>query len=392
MQDFPQKLIKFLFIFSLAWLVLSLFGIGEKPKTYSDDLVFFAKESYSIGTTIGIEVLNNTEKSMAIANDCTKTPLITKKYLNGAWETISAERKPNRNCANTVEIPAHEKRVFSYGDQSYELFGKAGKYRIEVLNNGKEFYHEFTITEPGFFTNLWNVLVYAPIYNLLFWLLKVLPGHSLGWAIISLTIIVKTALLVPNHKALKSQKALQKIQPELQAVKEKFKGDQAKIAQATMEIWKKHKVNPAGSCLPILLQFPFLIAMFITLKQGLSANHAFFLYDALKGFDHSLVQTQFLGMDLLQFGPWYLAGVVGGLQFFQMKLSFAQAKKPETGSSDMMADQMQMMNKMFQYMMPIMITLFTVTVPAGVGMYWGISTLYAIGQQQAVNKIMNKIV
>ena len=99
-------------------------------------------------------------------------------------------------------------------------------------------------------------------------------------------------------------------------------------------------------------------------------------------------------MDLAQNGPVLLAVSIGLAQFFQMKLSFAHMNKPKSDvkkkgeTPDMMAMQMQMMNKMFTYVMPVLVGFFTLTFPAGVGIYWGVSTLFAIGQQQFVNKLM----
>jgi YidC/Oxa1 family membrane protein insertase len=390
-----QKISQFLFIFILSWLILTLLGVGQQPKTYTDDVVLFAKDSYSVGSSVDITILNNTNKEIKVPNDCSKTPLITEKYHNGAWELIATERKNGElNCVNPVTIPAHEKRIFSYANESFKLFGNIGKYRINIENQDKTFSHEFEVNPPGFFKTLWNAFVYKPIYNLLIWLVDVIPGHSLGIAIVLLTIIVKIILLLPNHKALKSQKALQKVQPELQKIKDKYKGDQAQIAQETMKLWKKHKVNPAGSCLPLLLQFPFLIAIFFVLQDGLSESNVYYLYDVLKGFDYSLISSSFLSMDLAQNGPVLLAVSIGLAQFFQMKLSFAHMNKPKSDvkkkgeTPDMMAMQMQMMNKMFTYVMPVLVGFFTLTFPAGVGIYWGVSTLFAIGQQQFVNKLM----
>ena len=99
-----------------------------------------------------------------------------------------------------------------------------------------------------------------------------IPGHNLGWAIILLTLIIKLILLAPNQKALKAQKQMQKIQPQLDALKKKYANDQQKLAAETMEIWKKYKINPMSSCLPMLIQFPILIALFILLLRIYSSE------------------------------------------------------------------------------------------------------------------------
>ncbi len=387
-----QKISRFLFFFATAWLILNFLGVGKKPVEYTDDVVILAKDKYTIRSAITVDVFNNTDKEISIDNNCEIIPLKVEIYRNGEWGEISERRVSSENCTDPLIIPSKEKRVFSYANESDKLFGEVGKYRISIPYEGKLFSHEFEIKPLGIFKSTWVLIVYKPIYNLLIWLVSVLPGHSLGFSIIILTILVRLVLLVPNHKALKNQKVMQKVQPELQAVKEKYKGDQAKIAQETMAIWKKHKVNPAGSCLPILLQFPVLIAVFFVMKSGLSHNNMYLLYDMFQGFDYSIINPDFFGINLTHKALWYIAIIVGGLQFLQMKLSFPKQKLSEKSKDDekggIMELQMKMMSKMFTYVMPVMIAFFTLSMPAGVGMYWAISTLFSIGQQYFINKIL----
>ena len=390
-----QKFIQFFLVFLVSWSILSLFGVGTvEEKKYTDDIVFFAENEYQLGASVKVTILNNMDKGLSIENECKKTPLVTEKYNNGKWELIKTDRKKGfDNCKNPVIIPPHEKRLFSYEEESYALFGQEGKYRINIQSDSKLFSHEFYIVAPGFFKTLWNILIYKPILNLLVFLIEVSPGHSLGIAVIILTIIIKVLLLVPNHKALKSQKALQKIQPKIQAIKEKYKDDQAKLAQETMALWKKHKVNPAGACLPILLQFPFLIAIFFVIQNGLSENNIYLLYENLKNFDYNIIQPMFLYMDLTDPGTVFLGATVGILQYFQMKLSFKNQQQNNTQSitelaekGEMMQAQMQMMTKTFTYVLPVFIFIFIMTLPGAVGLYWGVSTVFAVVQQQVINK------
>src|SRR3989339_407748 len=99
--------------------------------------------------------------------------------------------------------------------------------------------------------------------------IEVMPGHSLALAIIILTLIIRTILLVPSQHAIKSQKKLQEIQPKLEEIKKKYAGNQEKIAMETMKVWQENKVNPMGSCLPLLVQFPIMIALFYAVKYGI---------------------------------------------------------------------------------------------------------------------------
>ena len=206
--------------------------------------------------------------------------------------------------------------------------------------------------------------------------------------IILLTLIIKIILLGPNHKALKAQKAMQKVQPQLDALKIKYKNDSQRLAQETMEIWKKYKVSPMSSCLPMLIQFPILIALFYVVKGGLDVINPALLYNTLKGVDLTTINPNFLGIiDLTTVSIIALPIIVGGMQFYQMRLTLgskAQTKMPAVKEGQ--PNPMPMMNKMMQYFMPILIAVFVASLPAAVGFYWGTSTLFGIGQQLVVNR------
>ena len=116
-------------------------------------------------------------------------------------------------------------------------------------------------------TNIFNVVLYRPLFNFLVLIYNYLPGHDFGLAIIVLTLVIRLVLYPSSIKSSKSQKALSELQPKIQELKEKHKGDKEKQARATMELYKKEKINPFGGCLPTLIQFPFLIALFLIFKN-----------------------------------------------------------------------------------------------------------------------------
>ena len=173
---------------------------------------------------------------------------------------------------------------------------------------------------------------------------------------------------------------MQEIQPRIEKIKEKHKGDQQKIAMETMAIWKDAKVSPFGSCLPILLQFPVLIALFYVIQRGLNPDNAFLLYANYANLNLSNIDTNFLNiLELTKVNFYVLPLVIGGLQFFQMKLAMGK-KNIKAGN------EMAMATNMMTYVMPVMIAVFTASMPAGVGLYWGVSTIYGIVQQIVVNR------
>jgi YidC/Oxa1 family membrane protein insertase len=92
---------------------------------------------------------------------------------------------------------------------------------------------------PGGFRTLLTTIFYNPIYNFFVALLTFLPGHSLGWAIVIITLIIRLILLVPQHHMLQSQKKLQLIQPKIKEIQAKYKDDQAKLGMEMLELYKK---------------------------------------------------------------------------------------------------------------------------------------------------------
>ena len=102
--------------------------------------------------------------------------------------------------------------------------------------------------------------------------------QNFGISIIIATIIVRIILLPLTLKQDKSMKAMKKIQPELEALKEKYGNDKQLLNQKTMELYQKHKVNPAGGCLPLIIQLPILFALFGVLRGGIIPEDSKFLW------------------------------------------------------------------------------------------------------------------
>src|SRR3989338_65550 len=109
---------------------------------------------------------------------------------------------------------------------------------------------------------LFNTILVQPLFNLLVFFYNLIPGHDLGMAIIVLTVVIKLVLYPLSRQSIRSQKALKDLQPKMDALKKQYKDNKEKQAKAMMELYKTEKVNPLSSCLPLLIQLPFLIAVF----------------------------------------------------------------------------------------------------------------------------------
>lgn len=384
----------FLIIFlAINYLMRNCVNKEEDLPAAAGNLIFTTTENeYSRYETVTVKIINNTESAITIPNECPEEPFTVYRYEQNNWvkKTVS----PELNCENKQDLilPPQDKKIIPYNNWNHAIFSEMGRYKIEFItkikNEEKTFTtNEFLVVKEGIIKQLGVALFYRPIYNGLIFLAKIMPKHDIGLAIIILTILIRTILLIPSQRAMKSQRRMQEIQPRLEKIKEKYKGDQQKIAAETMNIWKDAKVNPLGSCLPILLQFPFLIALFYAIRGGLNPDNSYLLYLKYSNFSLHDIAINFFGiLDLTKNNLYVLPLIVGGLQFFQMKLSLAK-KSPQNNEKK---NEMAMASSMMTYILPVMIAVFTASLPAGVGIYWGTSTIYGIVQQIFVNKSKEK--
>ncbi len=390
-----SKILKNVAIFLIIFLTLNFIFSSfqnEEPissDTASDITVSTKKDEYSRLQTIILEITNNTDQEIVFKNECPNEPFDVFRKEKNQW--VQKSITPDLDCslAEDITLAPGKKEAITYENWNYEMFGEMGVFHIEVKTDTDTFTsNEFNVVEEGLIKKLWNAIFYKPIYNGLMYIISLIPGHSLGLAIILLTLLIRTILLIPNGKALRSQQKLQEIQPKLDKIKEKYKGDQQKISLETMQIWKESKVNPLGSCLPMLLQFPFLIALFYVIKSGLNPDNTHLLYTTYANLDFANINVLFLGiLDLTKANVYVLPLIVGGLQFFQIKLSTASKKKTDNKKEKKeKKNDMAAATGMMMYFMPVMIAVFTASMPAGVGLYWGTSTLYGIFQQLYINK------
>lgn len=222
----------------------------------------------------------------------------------------------------------------------------------------------------SFLSLLYNDIIYRPLLNLLVFFYNIIPGHDIGIVIILLTLLIRLALAPSFHKSLKSQKAMNDLQPKLTELREKHKDNKEAQAKAMMELYKEHKINPLSSCLPLLIQLPFLIALYQVfskaLKNNLTGLYAFVSHPAS-------INPKFLGLVDLSL-PSIALGVLAGLaQFWQSKLMM-----PKTPGQDTTAKVMAMQTT---YVLPVLSVFIAMKLPAGLPLYWIVTTLFAVGQQ-----------
>lgn len=221
---------------------------------------------------------------------------------------------------------------------------------------------------------------YQPLLNLLVFIYNLVPGHDLGIAIILLTLLVRAILLPLAWKQMEAQKQLSELQPLLQELKGKHKDDRQAFARAQMELFQERKVNPLASCLPLLVQFPFLIALFYVFQNGIESKDFNLLYPFVQ--NPGVLHHTFLNVfSLTDKGNIILAVLVAGSQYIQTKMllpSLASKPKAERSTEE---DFSRAMNTQMLYLMPVLIGYMSYTFPSGLGLYWFVQTLAAIAQQ-----------
>lgn len=383
-----------IFIWSLL-IVLTInlfFGSNEKKEVALSWKINIetTEKSYTIPPVVALKVMNNSTWALTL-NNCSDIS------LHHAGQKIDLVQK---DC-NDIVVESWTESVINFSDD-YNSFFEAGQYNFEYALWEKRYIAWFEVEHRGSFNKIFSTVFYAPIFNLFVFLITTL-GNSLGWAILAITVVIRIVLLWPQHKMMVAQKKLQAIQPKIKKIQEENKGNQQAIGMKLMELYKTEKVNPMGSCGFLLIQMPILLVIYNIILSIKDPSNFFHIYDFQSNFDIANIDFTFFGMDLLQSG-WLtgliLAITVALIQFVQVKLSLAgkkvdaknvvlEKKKWEKDYSSMMPDP-EMMNKFMLYGMPAMVAVFTYTLIAWVGIYWGTSTLFMVFQQLFVNKILKK--
>jgi YidC/Oxa1 family membrane protein insertase len=235
---------------------------------------------------------------------------------------------------------------------------------------------------------IFTTFFYQPILNLLVFLYNIIPGHDLGAAIIVLTVIIKLILLPLSKKSLKSQKALQDLQPKIEELKKKYAKNKEEMGRATMALYRDNKVNPFSSCLPLLIQLPFLWAVFRVFRNGLSNGSLDLVYSFVHR-PEAINAVSFWGLLDLSKPSVALAIMAGLAQFWQSKM--LMTKKPAVSSPGAKDENMMTaMNKQMLYFMPVITVIFAMQFQAGLALYWLVNTLLTVAQQFYLFRRKNK--
>jgi YidC/Oxa1 family membrane protein insertase len=345
-----------------------------------------------------LTLLNKTEGRIVLPDTCPMPPVEVYSVSEGGKLTQLTTEETAIPCTPLAEIAKDERLKIDLSPWKYSLFGEYGEYEVRLQVAPAEGEELETLTarlsiyEPGSITKLFRTFITKPFLNFLIFVASLLPDRNLGIAIIVLTLLVKLALFFPTQHAMEGQKKLQNLQPKLDEIKKKHKSNPEKMNKEIMKLWKENNVNPMQSCLPMLIQFPVLIGLFFVIRDGsILELSRHLLYAPYQDISWSF-GTNFLGLNLLEPSKYIFPPLLVVMQFMQMKLTFAIAKKKtekdgkEKKEKKAQASQQEMQQRMMLYGLPIMIGVFALQFPAAVSLYWAVSTLFAIAQQLVVNR------
>jgi YidC/Oxa1 family membrane protein insertase len=283
--------------------------------------------------------------------DAVKTEVFRDVSFLSSFDRYYATIFYNLNPMQTVIIEGDRfdnPMIFVEGLNSVEFSGYIGPKDYKILSSLNSELVE--AIEYGMIT-----LIAKPLFAVLQYLHDLFGNW--GWAIVVLTILIRLVLYPLTYKGMISMQKLKEVAPDIKELQRKYKGNPQQMQAKTMELYRKHGANPLGGCLPLLLQLPIFFAIYRVLINAVE----------LQGAEWILWID-----DLAKMDPYFILPVLMGISMY-----WQQHITPNN-----FTDPMQ--EKIFKFL-PLIFTLFFVTFPAGLTLYWFVNNLLSIAQQYIVN-------
>ncbi len=223
---------------------------------------------------------------------------------------------------------------------------------------------------------MFDLLLYQPLFNLLIGL-YLLAFRDLGLAIILLTVLVRLLLYPLFYKMFKNQTIMQRLQPEMKRVQERYKDNKEEQAKAMMELYRHHNINPFSSIGLIVLQLPILIALYQVFLYGLKEEALTGLYAFLPSVTH--IDPTFLYLLNLEEKSMVIVVLAAAAQYYQSRLTL-----PKTNGDK--NDVVSRVGRQMMYIGPVLTIVILGVLPAAVGLYWLTSSLFSLVQQLHINR------
>ena len=245
-----------------------------------------------------------------------------------------------------------------------------------------------TILNPLYYAVSWVLVGFHTLFGAIF---GKTSHESLKWSlsIIGLVVLIRIILIPLFVRQIKSQRAMQVLQPKMKEIQKRYKDDRQKQSEEMMKLYKEHKTSPFASCLPLLAQAPIFFALF-TVLNGIARNkpHGFMRGAELV----SAGEAKFFGVSLTKsfINAQGVSAklIIGLLVFVMVAAQFVTQKQLMTKGMavDTSNNMMMQQQKIMLYVLPVILTISGVSFPVGVLMYWTVSNFWMFGQQMYVIK------
>lgn len=235
---------------------------------------------------------------------------------------------------------------------------------------------------------LFHYVFFQPIYNILILIYQVLhvvfPAGAFPLAIVILTVLIRCALIPLTRRQLQSTRKMQMLQPQLKELQARYRSDPQRLMREQQALYRENGVSMYGGCLPLLVQMPFLYALFFSFNELLHDDLAKINSDLYPFVPHLTqpLDPHFLWTSLTTPDPYHILPILAGiLTFFQLRMAMPY-RKQEPGAQ---ADVMTQSTKTTQYIMPFVTVFIGWAVPSGLALYWTISTAFSALQQYFIS-------
>jgi YidC/Oxa1 family membrane protein insertase len=236
------------------------------------------------------------------------------------------------------------------------------------------------------FSSFFHDFLYVPIYNLLVFLVDVVPGGDVGLAVVIATVIVKVILMPLSLRAVRTQRQMKLIEPQLKELRDKHKDDRERQAKEMLALYREHNVRPFASILGVLIQLPIIIALYLVFSREalLSVN-----MDLLYSFVPlpSVISPSFLGTFPVAEASLVLAILATLMQFAQARVSVPMPEASTAAKRTATEDFGRVMAVQARYVLPLVIGVVAYVTSGAIALYFITSSLVALLQEGFVRKM-----
>ncbi|MBM4176143.1 MAG: membrane protein insertase YidC [Ignavibacteria bacterium] len=355
-------------------------GIRFVEKNTHDEATFSKALFYAAEEEFDLDASSPNEKYIKDANGAIDWAAIKNKYFAVAiipeeidqdgGITLDGKKYIGPNRSEYENYSIIFKQTFndrSYQKKSYELY--LGPIEYDILNN----HHHSLVALVDFGTFFGLTFIVRPIAEyVLLPLFKFLHSFisNFGLVIIIFSLIIKIVLHPLTKQSMKSMKKMSLLQPKMTELREKLKDNPQKMNQEVMKLYKTYGINPAGGCLPILLQMPILIALYGLFRSTIELRHEPFVWWIKDLSIADVIATLPFRIPIFEINEISgLALLLGVTMFLQQKMTITDPRQ-----------------KAMVYIMPVMFTLLFNSFPSGLNLYYFMFNLFSIAQQQYMNK------